>query len=616
MAASTASAPYGQRLLPHIIDDIASKDPQQKILLTARSSDLKDGWAPLTFNFWIYHGRVDNVIVFSGGKKLNPITIEETIQGHPSVKGALAIGSNKFQAGLLLEPVKHTEDEDKRKFIDSVWPLVEKANRETLAHGQISRELITIANPSKPFLRSGKNTIQRASTIQLYAEEIDILYAGAETKPYLLMVPFDVSSEESLRASILQIFKSLGGKAELEPDMDFFTISIDSLQVLNALRMLQASLRLESSVLSTLFIYRNPTPRRLAQYILRTTTGNGVERDKKEDDYDISVARALYEKYAKDLIPGQQEKQRKDRGLVWELEHTRKVEYLHADLSKDKLGLLDNMYGTLLKEAHRIIHNAWPVNFNITAETFELHLRGVRNLADFATEAEQVAVVFISSIGTVHYWDPSRGSVPEERMEDWSLPSNSYGLSKMAGSLILDDAAAVGDFSAASIRIGQIAGPAAEIGMWNKREWFPSIIASSLYMGILPRDLGSNNRIDWVPVEYVARLVLDVSTHLRHATTWGEIAPFVQQYYGSRIKHLVSWREWVDRLENSISSTYEKEIDANPGLKLIETYRGMALGAAPVVLDLQRTNDRATAMAEAPMISTQLMAQWFRQWNF
>ncbi|KAI0431346.1 hypothetical protein F5Y09DRAFT_340753 [Xylaria sp. FL1042] len=642
---------------------------------------------PTLPDFWIYQGRADNVVVFSNGEKLNPVTIEAIVQDHPDVQGALVIGSDKFQAGLLLEPVRHLEDEkDKRKFIDSVWPLVEKANSETVAHGQISRELITVASPTKPFARSGKNTIQRGSTVQLYAEEIENLYADAEKGARLSVTEFNLSSEESLTASILQIFKSLRGKAELGSDADFFTAGIDSLQVINASRLLQASLGVDSTVLGPRFIYRNPTPRRLAQYILHSLTRNRVEREHKEQDYEKGVAKTLYEKYTKDLIHGkagrptapdheqtimltgstgglgsylldqlvrnpaikrvvclnraedggakQQEKQGRDRGFAWDLEHTSKIEYLHADLSKDKLGLSNNIYKTLLKKAHRIIHNAWPVNFNISIETFEPHLRGVRHLADFAAEAEhRVTIVFISSIGTVHNWDPSRGYVPEERTEDWNLPSNSYGLSKMGSSLILDDAAAVGDFPAASIRVGQIAGPEAEVGLWNKHEWFPSIIASSLYMGVLPRDLGSNDRIDWVPVERVARLVLDVvgaaldqRTEAKEikgyfhavnpsATTWGEIAPFVQQYYGGRIKQLVSWQEWVDRLESS-SSTDEKQIDANPGLKLIETYRGMALGAAPVVLDLQRTNERSRAMAEAPIISAELMAQWFRQWNF
>ncbi|KAI0799951.1 hypothetical protein GGR55DRAFT_692576 [Xylaria sp. FL0064] len=600
---------------------------------------------PTLPDFWIYQGRTGNVIVFSNGEKLSPMTIEEIIQDYPDVQGALVIGSDKFQAGLLLEPVNHLQDEkDKRTFIDSVWPYVEKANSQTVAHGQISRELITIASPGKPFARSGKGTIQRGSTIQLYAEEIEYVYTEAESGSHLSVTKFDQSSEESLTASILQLFKSIRGKAELGPDTDFFTAGIDSLQVMNASRSLHAGLGVNSTVLSPRFIYRNFTPRWLAQYILHAFTSNGAHMNNKDKDYDIGVAKILYDKYTKDLIAGKAgrpaapnheqtimltgstgglgsylldqlvrnpaiKKIRNDRGLTWDSEHTRKIEYLHADLSKDKLGLSHDTYKALLQKTHRIIHNPWPINFNISTETFEPQLRGVRHLAGFAAEAEhRVAVVFISFIGTVHNWDMSRGSVPEERMEDWSLPSNSYGLSKMAGSLILDDAAAAGDFPAASIRVGQIAGPEAEVGIWNKHEWFPSIIASSLYMGVLPRDLGSNNRIDWVPVERVARLVLDVvgaapdqRTEAKEtkgyfhavnpsATTWGQIAPFVQQYYGSRIKQLVSWQEWVDKLENS-GSTDEKQLAANPGLKL------------------QRTNECSKAMAEAPMISEELMAK-------
>lgn len=44
---------------------------------------------------WIYYGRSDNIIVFSNGEKLNPITIEEIVSDHPLVKGALVVGSNK-----------------------------------------------------------------------------------------------------------------------------------------------------------------------------------------------------------------------------------------------------------------------------------------------------------------------------------------------------------------------------------------------------------------------------------------------------------------------------------------------------------------------------------------
>ncbi|KAI0102376.1 hypothetical protein GGR51DRAFT_527142 [Nemania sp. FL0031] len=645
---------------------------------------------PTLPDFWIYHGRADNIIVFSNGEKLNPITIEEMVQDHPEVQGVLVVGSDRFQAGVLLEPVKRLEDEDdKRKFIDSVWPIFVKANNETVAHGRISRELIGIANPEKPFIRSGKGAIQRVSTVKLYANEIDSLYENANNRSQPAATASDISSEECLTAYISKILRPLDRQTEMDPDTNFFTAGIDSLQVMNASRALRASLGVRPTAMNAQTIYRNPTPRRLAQYILHTVLSygaqDGVQNGHKEEAKEMEMAKTLLEKYTRDLIPrrtgrpeaphddqtilltgstgglgsylldllirnpaikrvvclnragdggaGQQEKQMEERDLARDPEHIKKIEYLHVDLSKDKFGLSDETYESLLKGVHRIIHNAWPVNFNISTETFEPHLRGVRHLADFAAEADhRVAVVFISSIGTVHNWDVSRGPVPEVQMDDWTLPSNNYGRSKMVGSLILDDAAVAGDFPAASIRVGQIAGPESGSGMWNKHEWLPSIIGSGLHMGILPRDLGSNDRVDWVPIERVARLVLDVVGaapgqkveakeingyfHAVNpsATTWDQLAPIVQGFYGNRIKQLVSWQEWVKRLENS--SADKAEIEANPGLKLIETYRGLAAGAAPVILDLQRTNERSQAMAEAPMISAELMIRWLRRWNF
>ncbi|KAI1815677.1 hypothetical protein GGS20DRAFT_316260 [Poronia punctata] len=636
-------------------------------------------------DFYIYHGRADNIIVFSNGEKLNPVTIEDTVQDHPDVQGALVIGSNKFQAGLLLEPVQSIEDEeDKRRLIDSVWPLVEKANHDSVAHGRISKELISVVKPNKPFFRSGKGTIQRAATVQLYSEEIDHLYEEAERGP--MAVPsMNIRSEDSIMELIFSTFRSQSGEktTTMGSDTDFFSVGIDSLDVMNASRTLRATLGIDQAKLSSRFLYRNPTPRRLAQYILRIIDEDGTTDSESEAAEEIQTAKMLYERYTRSptrgkpgrpeapsdnqtiLLTGstgtlgsylldqlvrnpsidrvvclnraedggakQQQRQMQERDLALDSD---KVEFLHVDLSKERLGLTQNLYARLLKETHRIIHNAWPVNFNISTETFEPHIRGVGHLANLAAEAEhRVAVVFISSISTVHGWDSSRGPVPEQRMEDWSLASNSYGLSKMIGSLVLEDAAVAGDFPAASIRVGQIAGPEAQAGAWNTQEWFPSIIASSLHIGALPRELGSNSRVDWMPVERVARLVLEVVGaspgqraqageingyfHATNAsaTTWEKLAPAVQQYFGDRIKELVSMEDWVAKLEKS-ATDQSGDINSNPGLKLLDSYRGMASNTNLTVLDLKRTNQRSTAATECPTISIELLAHWFRQWGF
>jgi len=47
---------------------------------------------PTLKDHWLYKGRADDVIVFSNGEKLNPVTIEGIVSDHPLVKSALVVG--------------------------------------------------------------------------------------------------------------------------------------------------------------------------------------------------------------------------------------------------------------------------------------------------------------------------------------------------------------------------------------------------------------------------------------------------------------------------------------------------------------------------------------------
>jgi thioester reductase-like protein len=79
-----------------------------------------------------------------------------------------------------------------------------------------------------------------------------------------------------------------------------------------------------------------------------------------------------------------------------------KVEFIGADLSLPNFGLRPAEHMRLLATADRVIHIAWPVNFNISVASFEPHIRGLRHLIEFASAAEKrVPVVFVSSIGTM-----------------------------------------------------------------------------------------------------------------------------------------------------------------------------------------------------------------------
>ncbi|KAH8747189.1 hypothetical protein F5883DRAFT_699675 [Diaporthe sp. PMI_573] len=99
----------------------------------------------------------------------------------------------------------------------------------------------------------------------------------------------------------------------------------------------------------------------------------------------------------------------------------------------------------------------------------------------------------------------------------------------------------------------------AEAGVWNRQEWLPSIIASSLYLGALPAHLGSMDRVDWTPAERIASLVLEATGVSRvigradeitgyyhgvnpHESQWLDLAAAVQEFYGKeRIRELVDF---------------------------------------------------------------------------
>ena len=86
---------------------------------------------------------------------------------------------SNFQAALLLEPITIGSELDPSKraaFIESIWPTVEEANRDTPSHARIMKTHILFTRPQKPVLRAGKGTVQRSVTPQIYPSEVDDLY--------------------------------------------------------------------------------------------------------------------------------------------------------------------------------------------------------------------------------------------------------------------------------------------------------------------------------------------------------------------------------------------------------------------------------------------------------
>ena len=521
---------------------------------------------PTKPDLWQYRGRSDDVIVFSNGEKINPITMEGIIAMHPSVTGALVFGSGRFQSSLLIE-VKNpaASDQQRRALIDSMWPTVKRANEDCPAHGRIAKDLILFTDPSKPMLRAGKGTIQRKSTENLYKDELEMLYSASGARN---LQDF-TTSNKALNAECIfhEILSQELNVEDIKLDDDLFNLGLDSLKIANITRQLTKSSLNCFCRLTPRDIYTSPTISQLAGLVQvraeaeKLNYGNlAIIRDHTAEmkslaaDYtrdlpinsrvpkrqgvstlktviltgstgslgsyllhslleDQSVAQifCLNRASQKPIIDRQRNIMKRD-GLISDLSYSN-IAFLETDLSQPYLGLPRATYMTLLQSVTHILHNAWDVNFNKSLKAFEPHIAGMRRLIDFCSQTTYGAsIFFISSISAAMNWPAIKeGQMPESISDDWSLPQSSgYAEAKFVAERLLDEASMVSGVKSTVCRVGQVSGPTGPYGSWNVKEWFPSMLASSAIIGFVPETLGSMSTVDWIPVDLLAKIITEL----------------------------------------------------------------------------------------------------------
>ena len=139
-----------------------------------------------------------------------------------------------------------------------------------------------------------------------------------------------------------------------------------------------------------------------------------------------------------------------------------RVTFLTADLSKPDFSLPASVYSKVLSATTQVIHNAWPIDFNRTLQSFQTSLDGVQNLISFAAKANlSPSIFFLSSISSViNYRNTSNAEalIPEAAITVLSRAAPmGYEESKYLAERMLDSAAHKLHLNAGTARIGQIA---------------------------------------------------------------------------------------------------------------------------------------------------------------
>ena len=626
-------------------------------------------------DLWMYRGRKDDIIVFVNGEKLNPVTMEDHVCGHPLVKSALVTGEGRFQAALLVEPLHPLKTTAERaELLADIWPLIEKGNEANPRHGKISKGHVLFTKPEAPMLRAGKGTVQRRLTMAAYATEIEKVYAdaelftNAESRP-----PGHEVDIKSLRSLILRTIRNLAGHdLSLGPEDDFFSGGgLDSLQVLQLVRQLRGcgqSSEDRDNVISPSIVYSNPSASSLAEAVqavnaasheraalsLQTKTKemqdllrrfSGPKEDPSPEQPDVVMVTSSTGHLAPYIFdsllrePGvekifclgreasmeRQTAVSASRGLSTEFE---KAEFFKANLAVPFFGLDEQIFERLSSTVTKIIHIEWTVDFNLSLQSFCPHLQGLRALIDFAAApARPKSIFFISSVSSMGNW-PHSSPLPEINHSDPSLPiPTGYSQSKfIAEQLLLGSTTTV---DASVCRLGQLAGPALhEKGIWKEKEWVPSLVKSSAYLKLVPDSLGSiSEQLDWLPVDSVAGCIVELALlprdlsspvyHLVNPRTcnWQSLMLPVLAGLGKDVQ-VTTFKAWTEALRASAAATFEKnEYEKNPAIKLLDFYESLQNTSLPQFSTVE-TEKRSKGLREMKAIGPSDMQRWMRQWGF
>lgn len=612
-----------------------------------------------------------------------------------------------------LEEAETLSTSQRAQIIEELWPTIQNANADCPCHAQIKKFYITFINPAKPMLRSAKGTIQRRPTLQLYEKEIDKLYADAEQLSVLDMEDLDISElsidykdSEAVASFLSETVSSFMESKGFTEDENFFLNGMDSLQALQMTRRFKAVLPIPDLEIST--VYANPTIKLLTKAIVELADqGHASEVSKQllrnemvdrtiqeytslvEDIAQSATLQALAKRDSGVELNGRvvlltgstgaigcylvqallsdpsvlhiyclnrsedsealQKKRLQARGLPADIPATR-VTFLKAELDKPQLGFDSKIYSRLQQTVTNVIHNAWPVNFNLTLPTFAPHLHGVVNLLKLTSSTTHPShIMFISSVSSV--MASPENPIPERIITDSSAPlAMGYGQSKYIAERILGYAASIKlpNTDVTVVRVGQVAGPAFLPGMWNRWEWFPSLVASSLHLGMIPTSLGNgrNNHIDWVPIDVLADTLVEFAlgdhepetarregaARVLHPqnpkpTTWDQLRPLVIKAQKSARKAKgqaedikeVPLGTWIERVRQDASTLdtsakLEAMLQVNPAVKLLDFYQGLLVGDEVSAMDGQRALQASKHLSVLDGIHADWVHKWVGNW--
>ncbi|KAI0460465.1 acetyl-CoA synthetase-like protein [Xylaria acuta] len=635
---------------------------------------------PTIENAWKYIARDDDRITLLTGEKILPLGMEGAVRESPLVRDGLMVGNERPVPGLLLFRSTAATALSDDEVIDAVWPMIEAANEVMDEHARITRDMIVQLAADVEYPATDKNNIIRAASYRKFEDVIEKLYNNdSQTNG----VAKKQLSLEDLKFYIFRVVRDHAGIEVPDYESDFFAAGIDSLRAAQLRRLLQQELDLGGHSLPTNAVYDAGNVTKLAEVLYSMRTGEKLQNSHSIEKSEIAKMEELICEYSNSLTQKSKpksdvvvltgatgalgahvlsqllddprvalvyslvrgdnaferiSKSLEERGLTLSGNNPTRAEKLVAlstnNFGAPNLGLRPEEYAQLQNSATLIIHAAWPVNFNISLESFRPQIAGLRNFLNLASETPSPArVIFISSISTAFNM-AKPASVPEAPLQSLEYAAGTgYARSKLICERICEAAGASGA-AVGVLRVGQISADSVN-GIWNEKEHVPLLVRSATEVKALPRLHGYEGRCEWMPVDTVAETVLQLAEKLTagagasfynitpsHAFSWNDRLLPVLREAGLEFDE-VDLAEWLKRLRARASELGPTAEEKLPAIKLADYYEATyGESAAGYGSNLKYENGRACsdsgALRSCPELSevaivTKMLQHWFRR---
>lgn len=486
-------------------------------------------------------GRADDLLVLATGEKVLPRQLELAVANDARVREAVAFGDGRFNVGLIVEAAIEFDVGDRTLvagFIDAIWPAVEAGNEFTDAHAKVMAKSMIIVTTAahKALARTDKGSLVRSTIVQAFADEIDEAYRRSEEDEVDGMPAVQDSAIRAwLRGLVAGVLRL--ADAEWSDQDDVFELGMDSLQATVLRRKIATGMNKsggDGAGLRPDFIFTFPTLARMLEVLTctaDTTAGSREDRTKAMALKYTTSVRALrpaggavvlltgstgslgsfllaqlaalphvarvicLNRRGGGNLPQRQKRALERGGIAISPPHWAKVVVYEADLKAADFGLPAAVFDSL-KAATHIVHNAWPMDFHRSLESFEPHFQVTRNLIALALAAHAAdhrnvpRILFTSSVAVVGRYPAlhGMGPIPEASMPDPDVTDHfGYPEAKWVCEQMLGEAQRIygGQLETSIVRVGQLVGSESS-GAWSPKEHFPSMLKSAQTIGSLP----------------------------------------------------------------------------------------------------------------------------------